>query len=150
MKKLLLALICISFLSTDLLAQYKYTVVTTIESIIPMGLGRSRIVMPKQELNYEKITMERIDGKLDKTKKVKREDARIGNFEETKILNLFSGVGISFENIASNDAAISAKLSIMSAQGWELVNSMMGVESDSGKDDGKGIFITKYIFRKNI
>ena len=81
---------------------------------------------------------------------VKREDARIGNFEETKILNLFSGVGISFENIASNDAAISAKLSIMSAEGWEFVNSMMGVESDSGKDDGKGIFITKYIFRKKI
>ena len=149
MKKLLLALICVSFLSTDLVAQYKYTVVTTIESIIPMGLGRSRIVQAKQDIDYSKLTMERVDGKLDK-KKVKREDARIGNFEETKILNLFSGVGISFENIASNDAAISAKLSIMSAEGWELVNSMMGVESDSGKDDGKGIFITKYIFRKKI
>ena len=149
MKKLLLALICVSFLSTDLVAQYKYTVVTTIESIIPMGLGRSRIVQAKQDIDYSKLTMERVDGKLDK-KKVKREDARIGNFEETKILNLFSGVGISFENIASNDAAISAKLSIMSAEGWELVNSMMGVESDSGKDDGKGIFITKYISRKKI
>ena len=150
MKKLLFALLIVTFLSTDLLAQYKYTVVTTIESIIPMGMGRSGIVQPKQELNYADLAMQRIDGKLDKTKKVKRGDARIGNFEETKILNLFSGVGISFENIASNDAAISSKLSAMSAEGWELVHSTMGVESDSGKDDGKGIFITKYIFRKKI
>jgi hypothetical protein len=36
----------------------------------------------------------------------------------------------------------------MATQGWELIFVSSGVESDSGKDDGKGIFITRYIFKK--
>jgi hypothetical protein len=33
-------------------------------------------------------------------------------------------------------------------QGWELAFVTSAVESDSGDKDGKGIFITRYIFKK--
>jgi hypothetical protein len=36
----------------------------------------------------------------------------------------------------------------MSSDGWELAFVTSAVESDAGKDDGKGIFITRYIFKK--
>ncbi len=36
----------------------------------------------------------------------------------------------------------------MVAEGWELAFVTSAVESDSGKGDGSGIFITRYIFKK--
>jgi len=36
----------------------------------------------------------------------------------------------------------------MSSEGWDLAFVTSAVESDAGKDDGKGIFITRYIFKK--
>jgi hypothetical protein len=36
----------------------------------------------------------------------------------------------------------------MIANGWELAFVVSGVESEGGKGDGQGIFITRYIFRK--
>jgi hypothetical protein len=57
-------------------------------------------------------------------------------------------VGINFQNIASNDALFSSMLNDMDAKGWELFSVTSGVESDAGKGDGTGIFITRYIFRK--
>jgi hypothetical protein len=35
-----------------------------------------------------------------------------------------------------------------SKEGWDLFNIVSGVESDAGKGDGDGIFITRYYFRK--
>jgi len=32
--------------------------------------------------------------------------------------------------------------------GWELAFVTSGVESDAGKGDGKGIFITRFIFKR--
>jgi hypothetical protein len=69
-------------------------------------------------------------------------------FDETKLLNFFSIAGINFQNIASNDAVVSSKLSDMAREGWTLVFVTSGVESDGGKDDGNGIFITRYIFKR--
>jgi hypothetical protein len=80
---------------------------------------------------------------------VKRSDVKIDNFEETKLLNFYSIAGINFQNIASNDAVVSNKLSEMAKEGWELVFITSGVESDAGKPDGNGIFITRYVFKKN-
>jgi hypothetical protein len=45
---------------------------------------------------------------------------------------------------------ISDKLTQMSKEGWELYTVISGVESDAGKGDGKGIFITRYVFRKPL
>ena len=57
-------------------------------------------------------------------------------------------VGINFQNIASNDALISSMLNDLSKQGWTLFTVVSGVESDAGKGDGVGIFITRYVFKK--
>jgi len=149
MKKfILLILILTSFLAEA--QQVEYKVVTSIESIIPAGIGRSRIISEEDKLNYEDFTTERTDGKKSKQGNVKRGDAKIEKFEETKLLNFFSLAGINFQNIASNDALISDKINKMVAQGWELSFVVSGVESDAGKGDGQGIFITRYIFKRTL
>lgn len=126
----------------------EYRVVTTIESIVPMGIGRSRMVDHKTPEDYKPLTTSRTDGKKSDQGDVKREDAKIENFDETKLLNFYSAVGINFQNISSNDAVVSSKLTEMAKEGWTLVFVTSGVESDSGKDDGNGIFITRYVFKR--
>lgn len=127
----------------------EYTVITSIESIVPMGIGRSRIISHKENVNVDDFTTERTDGKDSKQGKVKRSAAKIDDLDETKLLNFYSGVGINFQNVASNDAMISSKLNQMVQEGWELAFVVSGVESDAGKEDGKGIFITRYIFKRD-
>ncbi|MFZ9718606.1 MAG: hypothetical protein ACO3BD_04550, partial [Chitinophagaceae bacterium] len=77
-----------------------------------------------------------------------RSDIRVKAFDETKLLNFYNLGGIRFQNIAANDAVVASKLSAMTEEGWELAFVNSAVESDAGKDDGQGIFITRYIFRK--
>ncbi len=127
----------------------EYKVVTTVESIVPLGLGRSRIIDAKEQANYRDLTTERTDGKKSDQGDVKRSDVKIENFEETKLLNFYSGVGINFQNIASNDAVITSKLNEMAKEGWQLIFVTSGVESEAGKQDGEGIFITRYVFKKD-
>ena len=126
----------------------EYKVVTVVESVVPMGLGRSRIIENKTDLNVTDFTTERTDGKNSKQGDVKRSDAKVDNFSEAKLLNFFSGVGINFQNIASNDALISSKINQVVAEGWDLVFVTSGVESDAGKGDGDGIYITRFVFKK--
>ena len=64
------------------------------------------------------------------------------------MLNFYNIGGIRFQNIAANDAIITSKINAMVAEGWELAFVTSAVESDSGKGDGSGIFITRYIFKK--
>ncbi|MBI3500338.1 MAG: hypothetical protein HY063_00940 [Bacteroidetes bacterium] len=66
--------------------------VTAIESVVPGGLGRSRLITIGE------------DGKMD----------------EVKLENFFSMVGINFENIRLNDKMITDKLGELAAKGWEL------------------------------
>jgi len=147
-KAIKLAIVCL-FFATGTWAQ-EYKIITTVESIVPMGLGRSRIIDQKQPMDYKKATTSRSDKSEDegKQEKADRSDLKIDNFEETKLLNFYSGVGINFQNVASNDAMISSKINSLSSEGWDLVFVTSGVESDAGQPDGKGIFITRYIFRK--
>jgi hypothetical protein len=44
---------------------------------------------------------------------------------------------------------IEAKLSELSAEGWELAFVNSGVESAAGNGDGNGIFITRFVFKRN-
>ena len=60
-------------------------------------------------------------------------------------MNFYSAVGINFQNIASNDALISSKINNLENEGWDLKFVLSGVESDAGKGDGTGIFITRFI-----
>ncbi len=126
----------------------EYKIITTVESVVPLGVGRSRMMDPQEQANYKELTAERADGKKSEMGDVKRGDVKIDKFEETKLLNFFSAVGINFQNIASNDAVVSSKLTEMAKEGWTLVFVTSGVESDAGKQDGEGIYITRYIFKR--
>ena len=152
MRKLVLFAILFATLSFTGTAQtvYEYKIITTVESIVPMGIGRSRIVEHNVPMDYSAATSTRDKANKFKKNKSKRKELKISSFDETKLLNFYSMLGINFQNIASNDALISSKLTAMSKDGWELFNVFSGVESDAGKGDGKGIFITRYLFRKAI
>ena len=93
---------------------------TTVESIIPGGAGRSRM------LTTDEMGVVHVD----------------------KINNLYSIVGINFNNITKNDQIISNKLNELSNQGWELVSSNTGVQS-SNENDNNGIYCTRYTLRRH-
>jgi hypothetical protein len=148
MKKLLLfmALVLITFI--DAKAQVEYKVVTSVESIVPNGLGRSRIISANEEKNYKDFTTTQTED--DNTRnKSDRSEIRVKDFDETKLLNFYNLGGIRFQNIAANDALITSKINTMIEEGWELAFVTSAVESDGGKGDNQGIFITRYIFKRN-
>ena len=39
-------------------------------------------------------------------------------------------------------------LNTLSSEGWELINISSGVESNAGADDGQGVFITRFYFKR--
>ncbi len=127
---------------------FEYKIITSVESIVPFGLGRSRIVENTTEVDASMYTTARNDGTDSGQGKVKRKDLKVDELNETKLLNFFSGVGINFQNIASNDAMIGSAINALANEGWELSFVASGVESDAGKQDGQGIFITRYIFKR--
>ncbi len=96
---------------------------TTVESIIPGGLGRSRMFVTWPS----------------------------GKQEEFKMKNLYSMVGINMSNLNGNDIMIVQKITELAGQGWELVSVSTGVQSpayDPQGGKGEGIFLTRYLFRK--
>jgi hypothetical protein len=109
MKKLLivLAISLFTFLETN--AQVEYKVVTSVESIIPSGLGRSRIISANDTKDYKEFTSTQTDEKNTRNKS-KRGEIRVKGFDETKLLNFFNVAGIRFQNIAANDAIITSKI----------------------------------------
>ena len=146
MKKFLVVASVMLTMSFGLHAQ-EYKVITSVESIVPNGLGRSRIVNAMEDKDYREYTS--VQTEEDNTRnKSKRGDIRVKNFEETKLLNFYNLGGIRFQNIAANDALITSMINDMIANGWELAFVVSAVESEAGKGDGQGIFITRYIFRK--
>ena len=125
----------------------QYKVITSVESIVPNGLGRSRIINALEEKDYKEYTS--VQTEEDNTRnKSKRGEIRVKNFEETKLLNFYNLGGIRFQNIAANDALITNMINTMISEGWELAHVISAVESEGGKGDGQGIFITRYIFKK--
>ncbi|MBC2838953.1 hypothetical protein [Robiginitalea sp. SC105] len=146
MKKLFFLALCLLASLPELSAQ-TYKVITSVESIVPNGLGRSRIINALEDKDYKEYSS--VQTEDDNTRnKSDRSEIRVKNFEETKLLNFYNLGGIRFQNIAANDALITSMINDMTANGWELVFVSSAVESESGKDDGQGIFITRYIFRK--
>ena len=111
---------------------WEYQIVSAIESVVPGGLGRSRLLLSD-------------DG---------------GVLEEYKMENFFSLLGINFKNIKANDLLVVQKFNELGEEGWELSNTVSGVYSKSdvsvtdsksgvgASSSGEGIFITRYIFRR--
>jgi hypothetical protein len=98
---------------------YEYLVFTTIESIVPGGAGRSRMLI----------------------------DGGDGELDEQKIKNLYSMMGIKMENIFQNDQDVVSKLNELSDEGWELAFSNTGVQSPT-EGGSSGIYCTRYILRR--
>ena len=74
MKKILIA---IAFMSCGIYTAEaqegtQFQVITVVESIVPGGLGRSRLIESKSEVNVEDFTTERTDGKKSDQGSVKR------------------------------------------------------------------------------
>ena len=106
---------------SDISAQtYEFDFVTVVESIVPQGLGRSRMISKTENVDYTiASTIRKEDGDKEKSK-AKRNEIRTYGFEETKLLNFYNLGGIRFNNIATNDAMIRSKLNAMSNEGWDL------------------------------
>ena len=111
---------------------YDFKMITVVESVVPGGLGRSRMITTGAS----------------------------GSLEEVKLKNFFSLVGINFGNIKENDVAITDKISKLYEDGWELMDVTSGVYSStdmsvesskdgtSGSSSSTGIFITRYLLKR--
>lgn len=65
-------------------AQVEYKVITSVESIVPNGLGRSRLISNNEEKDYKEYTSTQTEE--DNTRnKSDRGDIRVKNFDETKL-----------------------------------------------------------------
>lgn len=150
MKTIFLILGVIASCTMSLQAQNapQYKIVTVVESIVPAGIGRSRMIENQTEMDIDDFTTARTNGKTSNQKDIKRSDAKIDELDEAKLLNFYSVAGINFQNIASNDALITSKLTKLAADGWELVFVTSSAESDCGETDGQGIYITRFVFKK--
>jgi len=158
MKTFLISFICILFsvcstAQTDSLTiskpYYVYQTVTVVESIIPSGIGRSRMIFGTEDRDYRDFTSTR-SSENDERNKSSRREIRVKDFEETKLLNFFNIAGIRFQNIAANDAVVTSKINELAEQGWELAFVNSGVESYGGDGDSNGIYVTRYIFKKLV
>ncbi|MDA7730438.1 hypothetical protein N8085_00890 [Salibacteraceae bacterium] len=127
---------------------FEFTSFTVIESIIPNGVGRSRILSSNEKRDYKEFTTTK-SAEDDSRNKSDRGEIRVHNYEETKLLNFFNIAGIRFQNIAANDAIVNSKVTSMLNEGWELVNIVAGVESVGSKDDSHGIFVTRFYFKRS-
>lgn len=164
----ILILFCLPVFALAQQPRYDIQVVSCIESLVPNGLGRSRMISPVMKVDYQDFTSERTADQKSKNKS-KRKNIRIKEYEETKLLNFYNEGGIRFQNIASNDALITSKINDMLANGWELFDVKTGVESKMANasvkkeifkallddesesvNDPNGIFLTRYYFRKEI
>lgn len=123
MKKLLLALAIFITLSSGAVAQEqpvgKFMQITTIESVVAGGFGRSRMI-------------------------VTRED---GSQEDKELENLFSMTGINLKNIKSNESVILQTLKSYTDAGWKLYSTIPLTLSPG--NNGSGIFMTRYLLVKS-
>ena len=129
--------------------KFEIKVITSVESIVPLGFGRSRIISSNAERDYKEFSSDQTEDDNSRNE-ARRKDIRVKDFEETKLLNFFNVGGIRFQNIAANDAIISSKLTSMLVEGWDLIFVTSAVESDAGEGDDQGIFITRFIFKRKL
>jgi len=58
-KNLVLLMICIMATSSSFAQKYEFRIVTTVESIVPSGLGRSRMTSSNETRDYKEFTTTR-------------------------------------------------------------------------------------------
>ncbi|MGC4100746.1 hypothetical protein [Ferruginibacter sp.] len=128
MKKILLSLvIAIAFISnihaqelkTVTEAPKQFMQITTVESVLAGGLGRSKMIITNPD----------------------------GTQKDSDMENLFSLVGINFKNIKENEDKVIKTLKEYTNNGWKVehVTSLTLSQNDSGAG---GIFMTRYLLSK--
>jgi hypothetical protein len=98
MKKLIFTLMALACLVPEAIGQ-EFLQITTIESVVPAGLGRSRMITKKPD----------------------------GSIDEIKMENFFSLTGINFNNVRLNDKLITDQISQLTREGWQLLFVTPGV-----------------------
>ena len=112
--------ICV-FSQVNVMAQKteaKFVQITTIESVVGGGMGRSKMIVTKED----------------------------GNQEEKDMNNLFSIAGINFKNIKENESSIIQTLKSYTDSGWRLFSTTPLTLSPG--NNGYGIFMTRYLLIK--
>ncbi len=84
MKKLLI-LIPLMLIGASSWAQTQVKIVTVVESIVPMGVGRSRMIETNETINPAPLTTTRTEVKNYVPGKIDCEAAKVENFNETKL-----------------------------------------------------------------
>ena len=118
----------------------EWRIVTVVESIIPMGLGRSRMIENMTDVNTEDFRTSRVNGKQSSQRTISRKELKVDKFDEAKLLNFFSATGINFQNIIME----------LESEGYTLAYVTSAVESYAGKQDDNGIFISRMYFKKSV
>ena len=126
MKKLTFAILALLISAGTLKAQsaktdssQQFMQVTSIESVLSGGLGRSKMIVTNPD----------------------------GSQKESDMDNLFSMVGINFKNIKQNEDRLIKTLKSYTDSGWQIahVTSLTLSQNDSGAG---GIFMTRYLLMK--
>ena len=87
MKKLILIIFVLFLSFQDINAQIEYKIITSVESIVPSGLGRSRIISSVEERDFKDFTSEQT--KEDHTRnKSNRKDIRVKDLSRSDIFLL--------------------------------------------------------------
>ena len=97
----------------------QYMQITTIESVVAGGLGRSKMIVTHPD----------------------------GKQKESNLENLFSVAGINFKNIRENDNNILTTLKEYTDAGWKLDHTT-SLTLSPGESGGNGIFMTRYLLSK--
>jgi hypothetical protein len=123
MKKTLIILSLSISISLSMLAQdikTKFMQITTIESVVGGGFGRSKMLITKDD----------------------------GSQEERDMENLFSLTGINMKNIKSNETSILQVLKTYTDEGWKL-QSTIPLTLSPNPNGNNGIFMTRYLLVKD-
>ncbi len=98
---------------------HQFMQVTTVESVLAGGLGRSKMIITNPD----------------------------GSQKESGMENLFSMVGINFKNIGENENKLISTLKSYTENGWRIdhVTSLTLSQTESGNG---GIFMTRYLLSK--
>lgn len=99
-------------------AKKQFMQVTTVESVIGGGFGRSKMIVTNPD----------------------------GSQKESDMENLFSLAGINFKNIKENESQIVKVLKNYTDEGW-LIDKVTSFTLSPG-DNGQGIFMTRYLLSK--
>ena len=126
MKKIYVLLLVTIIGSSSIFAQDKtstkkqFMQITTVESVVSGGLGRSKMLVTGPDGTQKEIDME----------------------------NLFSLVGINFKNIRENENLVVKTLKSYTDEGWKI-DQVTPFTLSPGSNGGVGIFMTRYFLSKS-